>query len=69
MLRFDYNHDQMLDQVEYGYWMYKITYETIDIHGDVHNATGVVSYPRVELLQVPNEAFPIASYQHRTVLD
>ena len=24
-----------LDPVEYGYWMYKITYETIDVNGDV----------------------------------
>ena len=58
-----------LDPVQYGYSMYKITYETIDIHGNTHEATGVVSYPRVDWPLSPSEAFPIISYQHGTVVE
>ena len=58
-----------IDPAEYGYWMYKITYETIDINGDPHIATGTVSYPRVDWPEIPNQAFPILSYQHGTVVE
>ena len=58
-----------LDPVSYGYWLYKITYETIDINGNPHIATGVVSYQRVDWPNSPNEAFPIISYQHGTVVE
>ena len=58
-----------LDPVSYGYWLYKITYETVDINGNPHIATGVVSYPRVDWPDSPNEAFPIISYQHGTVVE
>ena len=47
-----------IDPVQFGYWLYKITYETIDIHGDTHIATGSVCYPRVEWPNVPDQAFP-----------
>jgi len=58
-----------LDSVSYGYWMYKVTYETIDKDGNPHIATGSVAYPRVDWPDTPNEAFPIISYQHGTVLE
>ena len=58
-----------LQPIEYGYWMYKITYETINKDGDVHYATGSIAYPRVDWPNVPNEAFPILSYQHGTVVE
>ena len=34
--------------VEYGYWFYKIVYETIDFQGNPTQASGVVAYPRVD---------------------
>jgi pimeloyl-ACP methyl ester carboxylesterase len=49
--------------------MYKITYETIDISGNPHIATGTVSYPRVDWPDIPDQAFPILSYQHGTVVE
>ena len=58
-----------IDPAQYGYWMYKITYETIDIHGNPHVATGTISYPRVDWPDVPDQAFPILSYQHGTVVE
>jgi len=58
-----------IDPAQYGYWMYKITYETIDINGNPHMATGTVSYPRVDWPDVPDQAFPILSYQHGTVVE
>ena len=58
-----------IDPAQYGYWMYKITYETIDIHGNPHVATGTISYPRVDWPDVPDQAFPILSYQHGTVIE
>ena len=58
-----------IDPAQYGYWMYKITYETIDINGNPHVATGTVSYPRVDWPDVPDQAFPIMSYQHGTVVE
>ena len=58
-----------IDPAQYGYWMYKITYETIDIHGNPHVATGTVSYPRVDWPDIPDQAFPIMSYQHGTVVE
>ena len=58
-----------LDPVSYGYWMYKITYETIDIYGNPHIASGTISFPRVDWPDIPNQAFPILSYQHGTVVE
>ena len=58
-----------IEPAKYGYWMYKITYETIDINGNVHVATGTVSYPRVDWPDIPDQAFPILSYQHGTVVE
>jgi len=58
-----------IESAQYGYWMYKITYETIDIHGNPHEATGTISYPRVDWPNIPNQAFPILSYQHGTVVE
>ena len=58
-----------IESAQYGYWMYKITYETIDIHGNIHEATGTISYPRVDWPDIPNQAFPILSYQHGTVVE
>jgi len=58
-----------IDPVQFGYWLYKLTYETIDIHGDTHIATGSVCYPRVDWPNVPDQAFPILSYQHGTVVE
>ena len=55
--------------VEYGYWLYKIVYETIDFQGNPTQASGVVAYPRVDWPNIPNQAFPILSYQHGTVLE
>ena len=58
-----------IEPAQYGYWMYKITYETIDVNGDLHVASGTVSYPRVDWPETPNQAFPLISYQHGTVLE
>ena len=58
-----------IEPAQYGYWMYKITYETIDINGNPHEATGTISYPRVDWPDVPDQAFPIMSYQHGTVVE
>ncbi|SVB45443.1 uncharacterized protein METZ01_LOCUS198297 [marine metagenome] len=58
-----------IEPAQYGYWMYKITYETIDINGNPHLATGTVSYPRVDWPNIPDQAFPIISYQHGTVVE
>ena len=58
-----------IDPAQYGYWMYKITYETIDVNGNPHVATGTVSYPRVDWPDIPDQAFPILSYQHGTVVE
>ena len=58
-----------IEPAQYGYWLYKITYETIDQFGDSHIATGVVSYPRVDWPEIPDQAFPMISYQHGTVVE
>ena len=58
-----------LDPVEYGYWLFKITYETVDILGNVHEATGSVAFPRVDFPLTPSHAFPMLSYQHGTVVE
>jgi len=58
-----------LDPVKYGYWLYKITYETVNIYNEPHFATGILSYPRVDFPDYPNEAFPVISYQHGTVVE
>ena len=50
-----------IDPAQYGYWMYKITYETIDIHGNPHVATGTISYPRVDWPDVPGIIVSIKS--------
>ena len=55
--------------VEYGFWLYKIVYETIDAEGNTIHASGVVAYPRVSMFEDPNQAFPILSYQHGTVVE
>ncbi len=54
--------------VEYGFWLYKIVYETIDKDGHPTQASGIVAYPRVDWPQTANQAFPILSYQHGTAL-
>ena len=54
--------------VGYGYWMYKIIYETIDKHGNPINASGVIAFPRTDWPVEKNEAYPILSYQHGTVI-
>ena len=58
-----------IDPAEYGFWLYKVTYETVDIHGYYHLATGSISYPRVDWPVIANQAFPIMSYQHGTVVE
>ena len=58
-----------IDPAQYGYWLYKITYETIDAHGNLNIASGSISYPRVDWPFIPNQAFPIISYQHGTVVE
>ena len=58
-----------IEPAQYGYWLYKISYETIDIHGNIHIATGSVCYPRVDWPDDPDQAFPIMSYQHGTVVE
>ena len=58
-----------IEPAQYGYWLYKISYETIDIHGNTHIATGSVCYPRVDWPDVPKQALPIMSYQHGTVVE
>ena len=55
--------------VEYGFWLYKLVYETIDAEGNTTHASGVVAYPSVDIFDVPNQAFPILSYQHGTVVE
>ena len=54
--------------VNYGFWMYKIIYETIDKNGIQTEASGVVAYPRASSSDMQNHAFPILSYQHGTRL-
>ena len=51
-----------IEPAQYGYWLYKITYETIDTHGNTYIATGSVSYPRVDWPDVPDQAFPDHDY-------
>ena len=58
-----------IDPAQYGYWMYKITYETIDVHGNPYVATGTISYPRIDWPDIPDQAFPIMSYQHGTIVE
>lgn len=58
-----------IDPMEYGFWLYKVTYETVDIHGNYHIATGSISYPRVDWPVIANQSFPIMSYQHGTVVE
>ena len=58
-----------IEPAQYGYWMYKITYETIDIHGNSHVASGTISYPRVDWPDIADQAFPILSYQHGTMVE
>jgi hypothetical protein len=55
--------------VEYGYWMYNITYETIDKYGIPTQASGVIAYPRSDWPNEENQAYPILSYQHGTVIE
>ena len=55
--------------VEYGYWMYNITYETIDKYGNPTQASGVIAYPRTDWPNEENQAYPILSYQHGTVIE
>ncbi len=57
-----------IDPAKYGYWMYKITYETINAHGEIDTASGFLSYPRVDWPDIPDQAFPVMSYQHGTVV-
>ena len=59
-----------MEPVQYGFWLYKITYETVDINGMPHIASGSISYPRVDWPLLPGrQAFPILSYQHGTVIE
>jgi len=58
-----------LDPVEYGVSLYKIIYETINANGEIHHASGVFAYPRVDYPLIPNQAFPILSYQHGTAIE
>ena len=58
-----------IDPAQYGYWMYKITYETINVEGDIHIASGFLSYPRIDWPDIADQAFPIISYQHGTVIE
>ena len=58
-----------IDPVEYGFWLYKVEYETVDIYGNYHIATGSISYPRVDFPIIANQAFPMISYQHGTVIE
>jgi len=58
-----------LEPVQYGYWYYKITYETVDKNNNYHVATGVLSFPRVDWPLTPNQAFPMISYQHGTAVE
>ena len=55
--------------VEYGYWMYNIVYETIDKHGNPTQASGVIAFPRSDWPNQKNQAYPILSYQHGTVVE
>ena len=55
--------------VEYGFWLYNVTYETIDKYGNPIEASGVIAYPRVDWPELANQAFPTLSYQHGTVLE
>ncbi len=58
-----------IDPAQYGFWLYKVTYETVDIHGAYHLATGTIAYPRVDWPDLADQAFPIMSYQHGTVVE
>ncbi len=58
-----------LEPIEYGVTMYKISYETIDANGNYHIATGSVAYPRVDWPDIPDQGFPMISYQHGTVVE
>ena len=58
-----------LDPVSYGYIMYKIVYETIDMNGDYNTASGSLAIPKVDYPLVPSESFPILSYQHGTAVE
>ena len=49
---------------EQGVKIYKLTYETIDVHGRVTMASGQVAFPENK-----NQALPLASYQHGTVIN
>ena len=55
--------------VEYGYWMYNIVYETIDKDGNPTEASGVIAFPRSDWPNEKNQAYPILSYQHGTVIE
>ena len=55
--------------VEYGYWMYKIVYETIDKEGNPIQASGIITFPRSDWPNQKNQAYPILSYQHGTVIE
>ena len=55
--------------VEYGYWMYNIVYETIDKDGNPAEASGVIAFPRSDWPNEKNQAYPILSYQHGTVIE
>ena len=58
-----------IDPAKYGFWLYKINYETIDVKGEINIASGTVAYPRVDFPDIPNQAFPLISYQHGTVVE
>ena len=58
-----------LDPVTYGYTLYKIVYETIDMNGDYNTASGALAIPKVDYPLVPSESFPILSYQHGTAVE
>ncbi|MBT8190905.1 MAG: alpha/beta hydrolase, partial [Bacteroidia bacterium] len=50
--------------VNYGVDLYKIRYYTPDLNGDQHIASGLLCVP-----QSQNLAFPLACYQHGTILN
>ena len=58
-----------LDPVNYGYTLYKIIYETIDVNGNSHEASGSLAFPRVDYPYTPSESFPVLSYQHGTAVE
>ena len=47
-----------------GVKIFKVSYETIDTHGNATTASGQVAFPETK-----NAPLPIASYQHGTVVD